>query len=87
MRHTMPTLAVTEAFSGFRNCVFIISTHIIEVGGQLMKEDRNIQFSYLPTIMDGMTPGYTYTLQEGITSDRHGMIIIQNEGILEIIKG
>jgi len=26
------TLAVTEAFSKYRNCFFIISTHIIEVG-------------------------------------------------------
>jgi DNA mismatch repair ATPase MutS len=81
------TLAVTEAFSDFRNCFFIISTHIIEVGEQLMKGNQHIQFSYLPTIMDGVMPRYTYKLQEGITSDRHGMMIIHNERILEIIKG
>ncbi|HWK03428.1 MAG TPA: hypothetical protein VNS58_07340 [Puia sp.] len=81
------TLAVTEAFSDFRNCFFIISTHIIEVGEQLMKGNQPIQFSYLPTIMDGVMPRYTYKLQEGITSDRHGMMIIHNERILEIIKG
>jgi len=33
--------------------------------------------------MNGKIPEYTYTLEEGITDDRHGMVIIRNEGILE----
>lgn len=80
------TLAVTAAFSEYRNCLFIISTHIIEAGEVLEKEQDNIQMSYLPTIMNGNIPVYTYRLQPGISSDRHGMIIIENEGILEIIE-
>jgi hypothetical protein len=36
--------------------------------------------------MNGHTPEYTYKLEKGITEDRHGMIIINNEGILEILK-
>ncbi|HEY0177416.1 MAG TPA: DNA mismatch repair protein [Pedobacter sp.] len=79
------TLAVTAAFSEYRNCLFIISTHIIEAGEVLQKEQDNIQMLYLPTIMNGTIPAYTYQLQPGISSDRHGMIIIENEGILEII--
>jgi len=35
--------------------------------------------------MDGDHPRYTYKLEEGITADRQGMMIIQNEGILELI--
>lgn len=80
------TLAVTAAFSEYRNCLFIISTHIIEAGEVLQKEQDNIQMSYLPTIMKGTIPVYTYQLQPGISSDRHGMIIIENEGILDIIE-
>ncbi len=80
------TLAVSEAFGENRNCAFIISTHIIEVGQELGR-CPNFQFAYLPTIMKGSVPTYTYTLQEGITSDRHGMMIIQNEGIIETILG
>lgn len=80
------TLAVTAAFSEYRNCLFIISTHIIEAGEVLEKEQDNIQMLYLPTIMNGNIPVYTYRLQPGISSDRHGMIIIENEGILEIIE-
>jgi DNA mismatch repair protein MutS len=80
------TLAITEAFSENRNCFFMISTHIIEVGEALKKHGDNFRFAYLPTIMEGIKPRYTYRLTDGITTDRHGMMIIENEGILEIIK-
>lgn len=81
------TLAVTAAFARYRNCWFIISTHIIEVGEALRERYDNLQFVYLPTEMQGGSPRYTYRLTEGITSDRHGMIIIEQEGILDIING
>ncbi|RZA00167.1 MAG: DNA mismatch repair protein [Sphingobacteriaceae bacterium] len=79
------TLAVTAAFSEYRNCLFIISTHIIEAG-EILKQQSNIQSLYLPTIMNGSIPTYTYQLQPGISSDRHGMMIIENEGILELLE-
>jgi len=78
------TLAVTEAFSEYRGCLFIVSTHIIEVG-EALKDHSNIHFVYMPTVMEAAMPRYTYMLQEGITEDRQGMMIIQNEGILELI--
>lgn len=79
------TLAVTAAFTAFRDCFFIISTHIFEVGDALKTEGDHIQFEFLPTIMEGTVPKYTYTLQKGITTDRQGMIIIENEGILDML--
>jgi DNA mismatch repair protein MutS len=78
------TLAVTEAISAYRNCFFMISTHIIEVG-EVLRRNSQIQFRYLATVMEGTTPRYTYRLEEGITADRQGMIIIGNEGILELL--
>jgi DNA mismatch repair protein MutS len=80
------TLSVTKAFAEFRQCFFIISTHIIEVGEALQKSTENVQFAYLPTIMEGKVPRYTYLLEQGITTDRQGMLIIENEGILDLLK-
>jgi len=80
------TLAVTEAFAANRNSFFVVSTHIIEVGEALGKVSDNVQFSFLPTVMKEGIPTYPYTLVSGITSDRQGMIIIENEKIVEIIK-
>ncbi|WP_127131088.1 MutS-related protein [Pseudoflavitalea rhizosphaerae] len=78
------TLAVTEGFAEYQDCLFIVSTHIIEVG-EALKGTDNIQFVFMPTIMDGLHPTYTYRLAQGITEDRQGMMIIRNEGILELI--
>lgn len=80
------TIAVTTAFAKKRNSVFVISTHIIEAGAVLKENCASISFKYLPTRMNGTNPEYTYTLESGITDDRHGMIIINNEGILELLK-
>lgn len=81
------TLAVTEALAEKKNCAFMVSTHIIEVGQELGKHCNNVTFSFLPTVMKGKLPTYAYKLESGITSDKHGMIIINNEKIIEIIKG
>ncbi len=81
------TLAVVEAFARHRRCLFVVSTHIIEVGDALKTRVENMHFRYLPTVMEGRRPRYTYRLAEGITADRQGMLIIENEKILEIING
>ena len=80
------TIAITTAFAKKRRSIFVISTHIIEAGEVLKERCPNINFVYLPTRMAGKQPEYTYTLEQGITGDRHGMVIINNEKILEILK-
>ncbi len=80
------TVSIVDAFSK-RLGTFIISTHIMEAGQTLQKSNERLFFKYLPTVMKGAVPTYPYKLADGITDDRHGMIIIENEGILDIIKG
>jgi DNA mismatch repair protein MutS len=79
------TVEVTQAFAAMKTSRFIISSHIVEAADELRKKN-NIGFHYLPTVMNGAMPVYTYTLKEGVTDDRHGMIIIRKEGILETLK-
>jgi len=80
------TLAVTEAFSKYPRCAFIISTHIVEAGEALRQRRDNLRFAYLPTVLENGRPHYPYILKEGIAADRVGMMIIENEGIIDIIK-
>jgi DNA mismatch repair protein MutS len=80
------TVAITAAFAQKQGSMFVISTHIMEAGEVLKERCGNIGFQYLPTHMNGNTPVYTYTLETGITDDRHGMVIINNEGILDILE-
>lgn len=80
------TIAIVKAFARRRNSFFVISTHIIEAGAVLREACDNVRFVYLPTHMNGSQPVYTYKLVEGITADRHGMVIINNEGILDMLR-
>lgn len=80
------TVAITKAYAKHANCMFVVSTHIIEAADELAEACDNINFIYLPTIMEGTVPRYTYTLAKGVTEDRHGMVIINNEQILEILE-
>lgn len=80
------TIAITEGFARKAGSMFVISTHIIEAGEALRERCHNICFRFLPTRMTGNSPIYTYLLAEGITADRHGMVIIRNEGIIELLK-
>jgi DNA mismatch repair ATPase MutS len=78
------TVTITQAFARKEKSLFIISSHIVEAAASL-RQLPNVGFWYLPTQMQGHTPTYTYRLREGVTDDRHGMIIIRNEGILDIL--
>lgn len=80
------TLTVTRTFRQHHNCQYLISTHIVEVGQQLQQEDGSVQFVYMPTQMHGQVPYYSYRSAKGISSDKHGMVLIQKEKVLELLE-
>jgi DNA mismatch repair ATPase MutS len=79
------SLAIITAFSKVRKSFFIISTHIVEVANELA-EINNISFKYMETTFDESIPRYSYKLQNGITEERMGMWIVNNEGIVDMIN-
>jgi len=79
------TLMTVNAFTKNSDCIFMVSTHITEAG-EAARENSRIAFYFLPSSMIEGSPRYTYKLEEGISTDRHGMVIIEREGILEILK-
>jgi len=80
------TIVVTGGFARKMNTMLMVSTHIMEAGTVLKENHDSIQFLFLPTTMVDGKPQSNYKLERGITADRHGMLIIKNEGILEILK-
>jgi len=78
------SLAIISAFAQVKGSVFIMSTHIMELAEQLHKL-KNIRFGYFHTTIEGKTPVYSYHLCDGVTEERLGMLIIENERIIEII--
>jgi len=78
--------AIIAAFADVKSCFFVVSTHIVEVAHQLAKND-SIKFEYMETTFTGDRPFNSYQLKDGITEERLGMWTVNNERILEIIKG
>lgn len=52
--------------------------------GELEKSDK-ISFKCFESTLQDEQPVYNYKLKEGIFSERLGLIILKNEGIMEII--
>lgn len=80
------TIAVLDGFSKVNSSLFIVSTHIMEAAESLKLRSDTIQYRFLPTKMQDNQPVYTYLLEKGVTEDRHGMVIIRNEGILQLLE-
>jgi len=78
------SLAIISAFAKVKGSVFLISTHILEVADQLSKL-KNIRFGYFHTLIKGKKFVNNYHLLEGVAKERLGMLIIENEQIIETI--
>lgn len=79
------SLLIISELSFVRNSAFFISTHIVELADELARF-KNISFKYLDTFFKDGKPVFTYRLAEGVSKERIGMYIVQNEGIVDIIR-
>ncbi|MDF1546193.1 MAG: hypothetical protein P1P88_00130 [Bacteroidales bacterium] len=80
------SLMITAAFAKIKHCAFFISTHIVEIAEELKNED-NIIFKYFESEVVNEIPVYSYKLANGVSADRHGLRIVKNEKIVEILEG
>ena len=76
---------ILSELAGIKDSAFIVSTHIVELAKPLAKFS-NISFRYLETYFDNGKPVFTHLLKNGVSDETVGMYILQNEGIIEILK-
>lgn len=80
------TKAVVEGLLNHPTHQMILSTHLYEVAQQF-KDDSGIQFSYFVTNMSAAgTYEFTYELRPGISNDRIGYLILQKEGVIDLLN-
>lgn len=77
--------AVIEGFVKIKNSLFIVSTHLYEIGDDL-KRFSNISFKYFETHTAGGKLNFSYQLKDGISNDRLGYLILQNEGVVKMLE-
>jgi DNA mismatch repair ATPase MutS len=76
---------VIEGLRKLNNVLFVLSTHLYEIGEQLQKY-TNIQFKYFETSVVDDQLQFSYQLKEGISNDRLGYLILKREGVVELLK-
>jgi DNA mismatch repair protein MutS len=78
------SLTVIKGLIKIKNSVFILSTHLYEIGEEL-KKYPNISFKYFETnVMDDQLE-FSYQLREGISNDRIGYVILKREKVVEML--
>ncbi len=77
--------AVVEGLRKMQNALFILSTHLYEIGEELRRYP-NIQFRYFETSVDDDQLIFNYQLKEGISNDRLGYLILKREGVVNMLE-
>jgi DNA mismatch repair ATPase MutS len=76
---------VIEGLQKRENAIFILSTHLYEIGESL-NQYQNIQFRYFETNVRNKELEFNYQLKQGISNDRLGYLILEREGVVDLLK-
>jgi DNA mismatch repair ATPase MutS len=76
--------AVIEGLLKIKNSLFIVSTHLYEIGEEL-KKYPNINFKYFETAVQDDQLYFSYQLKDGVSNDRLGYLILKKEGVVDLL--
>ncbi|MBC7422941.1 MAG: DNA mismatch repair protein MutS, partial [Ferruginibacter sp.] len=76
---------VIEGLLKIKQSLFILSTHLYEIGEGL-KKHPNISFNYFETAIKNDQLLFSYQLKKGISNDRIGYLILKNEGVVDMLQ-
>ena len=79
------SLTVIKGLIKIKNSLFILSTHLYEIGEEL-KTYPNISFRYFETNVTDEQLSFSYQLREGISNDRIGYVILKREKVVEMLE-
>jgi DNA mismatch repair ATPase MutS len=77
--------AVIRGLIKMKNSLFILSTHLYEIGDEL-RQYPNISFRFFETIVKDDQLEFSYQLKEGISNDRIGYVILKREKVVEMLE-
>jgi DNA mismatch repair ATPase MutS len=79
------SLTVIKGLMKIKNSLFILSTHLYEIGEEL-KAYSNISFKYFETTVTEEQLEFSYQLKDGISNDRIGYVILKREKVVEMLE-
>jgi DNA mismatch repair ATPase MutS len=75
---------VIKGLIKIKNSLFILSTHLYEIGDEL-RVYPNMSFKYFETTVIGDQLVFSYQLKEGISNDRFGYLILKTEKVVDML--
>jgi DNA mismatch repair ATPase MutS len=78
------SIDVIDGFSKVKNALFVISTHLYEIAGNL-QHTENVTFKHMETVIDGDKFRFTYQLMDGVSNERIGHRIMKQEGVVKML--
>jgi DNA mismatch repair ATPase MutS len=75
---------VIEGLQKLRTSIYILSTHLYEIS-ETLSTHQNIQFSYFETQVKDKELNFQYHLTPGISQDRIGYLILEREGVVQLL--
>ena len=76
---------VIEGLQALKQSLCILSTHLYEISDPL-KAYPHIQFCYFETTVIDKNLLFNYTLKKGVSQDRIGYLILEREGVVDLIE-
>ncbi|MDX2049489.1 MAG: DNA mismatch repair protein MutS, partial [Chitinophagaceae bacterium] len=76
---------VIKGLIKINHALFILSTHLYEIGEEL-KPYPNISFKFFETKINDDQLEFSYQLKDGISNDRLGYLILKREKVVEILE-
>jgi DNA mismatch repair ATPase MutS len=80
------TRAVVEGLMNHPNHIMALSTHLYEVAQQFSNDSRILFYYFVTNISATGDYKFTYQLRQGISDDRIGYLILQQEGVIDMLK-
>jgi DNA mismatch repair ATPase MutS len=80
------SLAIMEGFATKEDCLFMFSSHLIELSEQLNAADQ-IDYRYFDAEEREERLRFDYRLRKGVSNQRLGMRVLEEEGIFELLNG
>ena len=76
---------VIEGLIKIKSSLFILSTHLYEIG-EALKNYPNIDFKYFETTVEGDQLSFNYNIKNGISNDRLGYLILKREKVIDLLE-
>ncbi|HEX6427169.1 MAG TPA: DNA mismatch repair protein MutS, partial [Niastella sp.] len=76
---------VIKGLIRIQSSLFILSTHLYEIGEEL-KQYPNISFRFFETTVKDDQLEFSYQLREGVSNDRLGYLILKREKVVDMLE-